>query len=122
MSKLNHRCKQLLLAAIPLVFLFLQGCQNIDRDNANNEIEAKVDSVLSLMTLEEKIGQMTLYTSHFDQTGPTVREGYKQDIRNGEVGAIFNAYGAEFNRELQKFAVEETRLGIPLIFGYDVIH
>ncbi len=74
------------------------------------------------MTLEEKIGQMTLYTSHFDQTGPTVREGYKEDIRKGEVGAIFNAYGAEFNRELQKIAVEETRLGIPLLFGYDVIH
>lgn len=85
-------------------------------------IEQKVDSVLSLMTLEEKIGQMTLYTSDFDQTGPTVREGYIEDIKAGRVGAIFNAYGAEFNRGLQQMAVEETRLGIPLLFGYDVIH
>ena len=65
---------------------------------------------------------MTLYTSDFDQTGPTVREGYIEDIKAGRVGAIFNAYGAEFNRGLQQMAVEETRLGIPLLFGYDVIH
>lgn len=85
-------------------------------------LSQKVDSVLSLMTLEEKIGQLTLYTSDFDQTGPTVREGYIEDIKAGQVGAIFNAYGAEFNRDLQEIAIEETRLGIPLLFGYDVIH
>lgn len=88
----------------------------------DDQLTAKVDSVLSMMTLEEKIGQMTLYTSDFDQTGPTVREGYKEDIKQGRVGAIFNAYGASFNRELQQMAVEETRLGIPLLFGYDVVH
>lgn len=104
------------------LFITLSGCQNVSQDSNYDEIESKVDSVLSMMTLEEKVGQMTLYTSHFDQTGPTVREGYKEDIRNGRVGAIFNAYGAEFNRNLQEIAVEESRLGIPLLFGYDVVH
>jgi beta-glucosidase len=82
----------------------------------------KIDSVLALMTLEEKIGQMTLFTSDWDVTGPTLRPTYKEDIRSGRVGAIFNAHTADYVRELQRIAVEETRLGIPLLFGYDVIH
>ncbi|MGM0546902.1 MAG: glycoside hydrolase family 3 N-terminal domain-containing protein [Bacteroidota bacterium] len=106
----------------PLIFILFVGCQDFNRSSSDDGVEAKVDSVLSEMTLEEKIGQLTLYTSDFDQTGPTVREGYKEDIQKGRVGAVFNAYGAEFNRELQEMAVEETRLGIPLLFGYDVIH
>lgn len=82
----------------------------------------RVDSVLQLMNLEEKIGQLTLFTSDMDQTGPFLREHYLEDIRAGRVGAIFNAYTAEYTRMLQQMAVEETRLGIPLLFGYDVIH
>ncbi|MEM6396352.1 MAG: glycoside hydrolase family 3 N-terminal domain-containing protein [Bacteroidota bacterium] len=84
--------------------------------------DAKIDSLLSLMTLEEKVGQMTLFTSDWAVTGPTLREGYQDDIKAGKVGAIFNAHTADYNRKLQRMAVEETRLGIPLIFGYDVIH
>jgi beta-glucosidase len=83
---------------------------------------SRVDSVLSLMTLEEKIGQLTLFTSDYDVTGPVMREGYIDDIKAGRVGAIFNAFGADYTMKLQKMAVEETRLGIPLLFGYDVIH
>ncbi|HEX5787565.1 MAG TPA: beta-glucosidase BglX [Woeseiaceae bacterium] len=87
------------------------------------QMDAYVDGLLGRMTLEEKIGQLGLFTSDWsDVTGPTVREGYKEDIRAGRVGAIFNAYTADFTRELQRMAVEETRLGIPLLFGYDVIH
>jgi len=85
-------------------------------------IARRVDSVIKLMTVEEKIGQLTLFTSDYDITGSTIRENYKEDIRQGRVGAIFNAYGVDYVRELQRMAVEETRLGIPLIFGYDVIH
>lgn len=85
-------------------------------------IDQRVDSVLQLMTLEEKIGQMTLFTSDWDVTGPTMRSEYKNDIKKGKVGAIFNAHTAKYNRDLQKVAVEETRLKIPLLFGYDVIH
>jgi beta-glucosidase len=85
-------------------------------------IEQKVDSLLSLMTLEEKIGQLTLFTSDFDATGPVIRENYLEDIRTGRAGAIFNAYGADYTRKIQEVAVKESRLGIPLLFGYDVIH
>jgi beta-glucosidase len=85
-------------------------------------IEQRVDSLLALMTLEEKIGQMTLFTSDWEMTGPTLRATYKEDIRKGRVGAIFNAHTAAYTKELQRLAVEETRLGIPLLFGYDVIH
>ena len=77
----------------------------------------QVDSILSLMTLEEKIGQMTLFTSDWDVTGPTIRANYKEDIVTGRTGAIFNAHTATYNHELQRLAVEETRLGLPLIFG-----
>lgn len=91
-------------------------------DATAKTIDQKVDSVLALMTLEEKIGQMTLFTSDWDVTGPTVRDNYKADIKAGKVGAIFNAHTAAFNKSLQRIAVEETRLKIPLIFGYDVIH
>lgn len=83
---------------------------------------SRVDSVLALMTLEEKIGQMTLFTSDWEMTGPTLRATYQEDIRSGRVGAIFNAHTTEYVRSLQRMAVEETRLGIPLLFGYDVIH
>lgn len=81
-----------------------------------------IDSLLRVMTLEEKIGQMTLFTSHWDVTGPVMRENNLDDIRTGKLGAIFNAHTAEYNTKLQKIAVEESRLGIPLLFGYDVIH
>jgi len=84
--------------------------------------EEKADSLLALMTLREKIGQLTLYTSDWDVTGPTMRKGYQNDIKNGDVGAIFNAIGAAYTRQLQELAVENTRLKIPLLFGYDVIH
>jgi beta-glucosidase len=74
------------------------------------------------MTLEEKIGQMNLLTSEWDVTGPSMRSTYKQDIKSGKVGSIFNAFTAKYTRELQEIAVNETRLHIPLFFGYDVIH
>ncbi len=81
-----------------------------------------IEKLLQDMTLDEKIGQMTLFTSDWAVTGPTMRDTYKQDIKTGKTGAIFNAYTVDYVRELQRIAVEETRLKIPLIFGYDVIH
>lgn len=86
------------------------------------EMAPFVDKLLARMTLPEKIGQLSLYTSDWDTTGPSMRAGYKEDIRAGKVGAVFNAYTADYTLELQRLAVEETRLGIPLLFGYDVIH
>lgn len=81
-----------------------------------------IDDLMGRMTLDEKIGQMTLLTSNWESTGPSLRESYKQDIASGRVGSIFNAYTAKYTRELQDLAINGTRLKIPLLFGYDVIH
>lgn len=81
-----------------------------------------IDALIARMTLAEKIGQLTLLTSDWVSTGPTLRAGYKEDVAAGKVGAIFNAHSVAYTRELQKLAVEGTRLKIPLLFGYDVIH
>jgi beta-glucosidase len=87
-----------------------------------NEFDDKIAELMAKMTLEEKIGQMTLYTTDWGSTGPTIREGYAKDIRSGQCGILFNAQTAKFTRELQRIAVEESRMKIPLLFGFDVIH
>ena len=107
---------RLLLSSILIIFTGSAFAQ------MKNNVEKEIESLLTKMTLEEKIGQMTLYTSGWSITGPTLREGYKEDVQAGRCGNIFNAHTAAYNRELQRIAVEETRLGIPLLFGYDVIH
>lgn len=113
--------KFLLIILVLSIALFSHvSAQKISDDNA--AIESKIDALLQQMTLEEKIGQMTLYTSDWDVTGPTIRSGYRKDIEAGKVGAIFNAYSVDYVRDLQSIAVEKTRLKIPLMFGYDVIH
>ena len=81
-----------------------------------------VDSLMQVMTLEEKVGQTVLFTGDWTVTGPSMREGYLEDIRAGRCGALLNVFTADFTREVQRIAVEETRLGIPILFGFDVIH
>ncbi|QEE49919.1 beta-glucosidase BglX [Flavobacterium alkalisoli] len=89
-------------------------------------IDRKVDSVLNLMTLEEKIGQMNQYNGFWNVTGPAPKDGDAaikyEHIKKGWVGSMLNVRGVKDVRALQKIAVEETRLRIPVIFGYDVIH
>jgi beta-glucosidase len=102
--------------------ILLSGCAISGKSDKEANLDNKVDSVLRLMTLDEKIGQMVLYSSDWDVTGPSLKKGYLDDIRKGNCGNIFNAHTAAYTRKLQKIAVEETRLGIPLLFGYDVIH
>jgi len=105
---------------------FLSACISSGKLDKKQDKESlftqKADSVLKLMTLDEKIGQMVLYTSDWDVTGPSIKTGYMDDIRKGYCGNIFNAHTVGYTRKLQKIAVEESRLGIPLLFGYDVIH
>ena len=112
---MNKLCSLMLATA-----LLCAACHSSEKKSTG--IGTRVDSVLALMTLDEKIGQLTLFTSDIDVTGPTMRENYKEDIKAGRVGAIFNAYGAAYTRKLQEIAVKETRLHIPLLFGYDVVH
>jgi len=100
----------------------LSACASSGKKDAEAKLDHKVDSVLNLMNLDEKIGQMVLYTSDWDVTGPSIKSGYMDDIRKGNCGNILNAHTVTYTRKLQKIAVEESRLGIPLLFGYDVIH
>ena len=84
--------------------------------------EQKADSVLKLMTLAEKIGQMNQYSSDFAATGPITKDGDKQtQVKNGSIGSYLNVIGAERTRSLQEIAMQ-SRLKIPLLFGQDVIH
>lgn len=116
-------------------FVFLLtvlGCntkqdKSSDAENQNtSNIETKVNNLLSQMTLEEKIGQMNQYNGFWDVTGPTPKNGDAakkyEHLRKGYVGSMLNVTGVENVRAVQKIAVEETRLGIPLIIGFDVVH
>ncbi|MFO1468598.1 MAG: glycoside hydrolase family 3 N-terminal domain-containing protein [Steroidobacteraceae bacterium] len=92
--------------------------------------EARIEALLSRMTLEEKIGQLTLYGDAIrmgeDKANPARHaqavEALREDIRAGRVGALFQGTGARSGREVQRLAVEGSRLHIPLLFGADVIH
>ena len=85
-------------------------------------MQSVVDSLMSQMTLEEKIGQLNLVSVGFDVTGPIVSQNVEVNIRDGLVGGVFNTYTAKAVRALQELAINNTRLKIPLLFGYDVIH
>jgi len=81
-----------------------------------------IDSLLARMTLEEKLGQLTQVAGPGSQTGPTARAGTEAEIRAGRIGSFLGVRGAAATRELQRVAVERSRLGIPLLFADDVIH
>jgi beta-glucosidase len=79
-------------------------------------------TLLATMTLEEKIGQLTMATADRAVTGPIVSDDCEAGVRAGRIGSVLNMWGAEPISRIQKMAVEESRLGVPLIFGLDVIH
>ncbi|HPS61628.1 MAG TPA: beta-glucosidase BglX [Bacteroidales bacterium] len=82
----------------------------------------KLESLMHAMTLGEKIGQLSLFTQGFEMTGPAGTFNLRQLIREGKAGGVFNAVGVDSIRAIQRIAVEESRLKIPLLFGLDVIH
>ncbi|MFY7729753.1 MAG: beta-glucosidase BglX, partial [Flavobacterium sp.] len=90
------------------------------------DIEQKINTLMAKMTLEEKVGQMNQYNGFWDVTGPSPKEGNAalkyEHLRKGWVGSMLSVRGVKEVRAVQKIAVEETRLGIPLIIGFDVIH
>ena len=81
-----------------------------------------VDSLLSMMTLREKMGQLAQYPSQWSDTGPSVPAARQEDVREGKVGSFLSLYGAEATHDMQELAVSASRLGIPLLFAYDVVH
>ena len=88
----------------------------------NKSIAQKVDSVLRLMTLEEKIGQLNQYNDDWLATGPvTIDTSKGNQVRNGQVGSLLNCLGTQRTRSWQTIAMQ-SRLKIPLLFGQDVVH
>lgn len=81
-----------------------------------------IDQLMAKMTLDEKIGQLNLVSVGFDVTGPVVSENVDENIRKGNVGGVLNTYTPIAVRKLQELAVNNSRLKIPLLFGYDVVH
>jgi beta-glucosidase len=104
------------------LFLYLILATNFFASAQSAGIQRKVDSLLQLMTLEEKIGQLNQLSSDFAATGPITKEGDKQDrVRQGKIGSYLNVTGAARTRSLQEIAMQ-SRLRIPLLFAQDVIH
>jgi beta-glucosidase len=83
---------------------------------------ARIDTLLATMTIEEKIGQLNMVASTRVVTGPGELRDVHEGIRAGRIGALLNLWGAEETRAVQGLAVEESRLGVPLLLGLDVIH
>ena len=107
---------------VAIVFSLFSCSRNNNFNNSESDIYNKVDSLMSLMTLKEKIGQTIMYSGDWVTTGPIVSSNNIKLLKDGNLGAMLNVYSAKKTKELQKIAIEETRLGIPLLFGYDIIH
>lgn len=98
------------------------SCKQIKDSASDQKMDLFINDLIKKMTLDEKIGQISLFTSDWSTTGPSIRNDYIELIKQGKAGSVFNAFTVDFVKELQRIAVEETRLHIPLLFGYDVIH
>ncbi|MFS2694840.1 beta-glucosidase BglX [Bacteroides fragilis] len=110
------RRMQALAASLVVVAAGLQA------QKAPRDMDRFIDQLMKKMTLEEKIGQLNLPVTGEITTGQAKSSDVAKRIRNGEVGGLFNLKGVKRIREVQRQAVEESRLGIPLLFGMDVIH
>lgn len=99
----------------------LTACQS-KSSSGDAEMDRYIDDLMGQMTLHEKIGQLNLPVTGDIVTGQAKSSNIAEKIKAGEVGGLFNLKGVEKIREVQRVAVEESRLHIPLIFGMDVIH
>jgi len=94
--------------------------------NPIDSIDYKINILLKKMTLQEKVGQMNQYNGFWEVTGPAPKDGNAktkyEHLKMGLVGSVLNVKGVENVRKLQEIVVKESRLGIPLLFGFDVIH
>ena len=125
----NHMFKMLKMGKIGLISLIIISFTTFYPtwklySNPIQESDAKsfLDSLLSIMTIEEKIGQLNMFHWPWTAQDDSFKTVYEQMIRDGKIGSFLGIYGVNKTKELQKIAVEESRLGIPLLFAFDVIH
>ncbi|MDM0047591.1 glycoside hydrolase family 3 N-terminal domain-containing protein [Variovorax sp. J22R115] len=83
---------------------------------------SRIDTLMARMTLSEKLGQLTMTASGYTVTGPVIAGDSTQSIIDGTIGNLLNMVGAGPVHEMQRLAVEKSRLGIPLLIGLDIIH
>lgn len=119
--------KRTIIAGIFSLFTILtMNAQNKAHLDKKKPIEERISLLMKEMTLEEKVGQMNQYNGFWDVTGPAPKGGSAElkyeHLRKGWVGSMLTVRGVKEVLAVQKIAVEETRLGIPLIIGFDVIH
>jgi beta-glucosidase len=109
-----------------IIILCVYSCVTLANGpgHRSSATERKIDSLLSILTLEEKVGQLVQVSGNFnDGSGrKTLTPEHIEMIRQGRVGSFLNVFGAAASREVQRIAIEESRLKIPLLFGFDVIH
>jgi beta-glucosidase len=122
-----YKLNKIYLITLTIIFGFFSCKPNKEMKNTSvhKEIEQKVDSVLSLMHIDEKIGQMVQYSAGWDLTGPPSSKNAQDkvtQIKKGLVGSLLNVVSVKEVREAQKLVMENSRLKIPMIFAYDVIH
>jgi beta-glucosidase len=106
--KLCYKASRLMI--VVLLALGLPGAVS----SQTGDIDQRIDDLLSRMTIDEKVGQLVQYSGYTDERA--------EIIRAGGIGSLLNVTGAENTNRVQRIAVEESRLGIPLLFGLDVIH
>jgi len=118
---MNKSTSLFLLAAVfSTNTLFAQ--QKKAASGTDQKMNTFITNLMSKMTLDEKIGQLNLPAVGFDVTGPILSEGVDEKIEKGLVGGVFNTFTPQAVRKLQELAVTKSRLKIPLLFGYDVVH
>jgi beta-glucosidase len=105
-----------------LIGIIMSGCLQAQSPASDVQMNAFIDDLMGRMTLQEKIGQLNLLPLGIDVTGPQLSMDVETKIRQGSVGGVLNVYTPEAVRKLQSLAINESHLGIPLLFGYDVIH
>ncbi|MCK9203102.1 MAG: beta-glucosidase BglX [Bacteroidales bacterium] len=118
----SSKPKILFLLVAILILCHSVEAQKNTRQNISPADQIKIETLMRQMTIEEKIGQLSLFASGWDNTGPSMNNDYKKLIKEGNAGAVLNAFSVDYVREVQKLAVEGSRMKIPLLFGYDVIH
>ena len=121
--------KNKIVVTVGIFALMITGSMNAQKMShldKTKPIEERIDLLMQQMTLEEKVGQMNQYNGFWEVTGPAPKGGDAakkyEHLRKGWVGSMLTVRGVKEVKAVQKIAVEETRLGIPLIIGFDVIH
>lgn len=108
--------KRIILIGLIILSVVLQNCKK------ENEMDSFIGDLMKKMTIGEKIGQLNLTISGGFVTGTAINENVQQKIKAGQIGAILNSFSVESMKAMQELAVKESKNGIPILFGMDVIH